>query len=565
MTPEELVERTRLDRRHNQLKTEKSYFVPQWMDLSKHISVRTSRFLVTDRQQQGAKRATDIINNTATLALRILASGMESAVTNPARSWLVYRMVDPDLGKLQSVKEWLDTARKITMETFLKSNLYSVLPLVYSDMGLYGTAAFSVEEDADSGIYCEHFPIGSFSIATNRKGRVDTCFRERQWTVGQMVDTFGAENCSDAVQRAYRDKKLDEWRDVVHVIEPNREWDERKLESKYKRFVSVYYEKGNTEKPHLSKKGFDEFPVMGPRWQTLGEDYYGTAPGWDAIGDTKTLQVMERRIMQALDKKITPPVTAPTSMKKKRISLLSGDVTYVDVANGANGITETYRVNLDITEVENKVRQIEERIRKAFYSDLFLMISSIDRSNVTAFEIAARKEEQLLALGPVYLRLNDELLDPLAERTFNILLRQGKFPPIPQEMQGKQIAIEYISVLSQTMKAVGVSAVERTMAFAGGMVQNYPQVSDKINADAAIDEYADMMGVPPRMINDEATAKKIRVERAKKDQAAQTMAMMNQGADTAQKLAGASMSDNNALSQIVQRLQGAQPPQGIPA
>ena len=46
-----------------------------------------------------------------------------------------------------------------------------------------------------------------------------------------------------------------------------------------------------------------------------------------------------------------------------------------------------------------------------------------DRRQITAREIEERHEEKLLMLGPVLERLNDELLRPLIDRTFNIMVR----------------------------------------------------------------------------------------------------------------------------------------------
>lgn len=544
-------------RRNGQLKLEKSYYIDHWTELAEYTGPRSARFFVTDRQKQGSVRNSKLIDGTPIFANRVLASGLVSGVTNPARSWVLYRMADPELNRYQPVKEWLDIARKRTHETFIKSNLYSVLPQAYGDLGAFGTTAFAVLEDPDTGITCEHFPIGSYSISTGKHGKVNTIYREFQMTVGQLVERFGEENCSSPVRDAFARGELDRWHTVIHAIEPNAEHDPDKLLSKFKKFISVYYEEGSKDVEFLSRKGFDDFPVMAPRWQTVGEDLYGISPGMDALGDIKSLQTMHRRKLQALDKKVTPPMVGPSSLKNKRVSLLSGDITYVDVANGTNSLTPAYQVNFALTELKEEIAETQYRIKQAFYSDLFLMISSIDRSNLTATEIAAKKEEQLLALGPVYLKLNDELLDPLVERTFRILLQQGKLPPPPPEMQGKEMAIEYVSTMAQTMKAVGVSNLERHLTFVGGLAQAWPTVLDGINVDAVVEEHAEMVGVPPRINNDEATRKAIRDQRAQADKAQQAMAMAQQGADVAQKLASSPLGDNNALSNIIQRMQGA--------
>lgn len=100
--------------------------------------------------------------------------------------------------------------------------------------------------------------------------------------------------------------------------------------SKFKKYASVYYERGITnagmnyleqadENRFLSQSGFDFFPVMAPRWEVTGEDAYGTdCPGMVAIGDIKQLQVGEKMSAQAIEKMVKPPMIAPVSLKNQK-------------------------------------------------------------------------------------------------------------------------------------------------------------------------------------------------------------------------------------------------------
>lgn len=113
--------------------------------------------------------------------------------------------------------------------------------------------------------------------------------------------------------------------------------------------------------------------------------------------------------------------------------------------------------NLRIDHLDAKMSKIEYRISRAFYEDLFLMIQNMkDRSQITAREIDERHEEKLLALGPVLERLNSDLLDQLIEITFAIMVKQNLIPPAPEELQGVPLKIEYVSVMAQAQKMIGV-------------------------------------------------------------------------------------------------------------
>lgn len=549
--------RKQYNRRLRSLKADREPMVPHWRDLSSYLSTRTSRFLVADRQSAGYIRNSKIMDGTGTLALRTLSSGMMSGITSPARPWFLMRTGDPDLDNLSAVKDWLEQVRRRMMEVFLKSNLYSVLPGVYSDLGLYGTSAFAVLEDEEDTIRCVPFPIGSYYLGSSHRGKVNTCYREYQMTVSQLVDKFGIGKVSAAVKSAYQSQNYDQWHDVVHCVEPNLRYDDGKLGGENKRWRSLYYEAAGTDDTMLEESGFDEFPIMAPRWQTIGEDTYGISPGMDALGDVKMLQLEQKRKLQALDKKVTPPMTGPMSLKNKRSSLLSGDTTYVDVQAGGQKFEAAYQVTLNLTELFQDIQETQGRINRYFFADLFMMIANDSRSNTTATEISARLEEKLLALGPVYLKLNDELLDPLIDRTFAIMARTGQLPPAPAELQNVTLSVEYVSVMAQTMKAIGVAGIERVLTFAGSMSEAFPAILDKIDPDVAIEEYADMVGVPPKIIVEQKAVNATRAARAAQAAQDRQVAMANSMADTGQMMANSPMGENNALSQLAARMQPA--------
>jgi hypothetical protein len=547
--------RQRFNRRLAELTTERSSFIRHWQDLSEYILPRQARFTVTDRNR-GDLRNNKIVDNTATLAVRTLSSGMMSGITSPARPWFQLRTPDPSLNEFTPVKMWLDLVKNRMAEVFLRSNLYTTLPITYSDLGVFGSHAFAVLEDTEDVIRCFPFPIGSYAIGTSYRGNVDSIYREYQMTVRQIVGQFGIENVSMSVKNLYERGNGEAWIDVVHAVEPNDEYDERKATAKYKRFRSVYYEKGCDEDKMLRESGFDDFPVMAPRWALTGEDIYGHSPGMDALGDIKALQLEQKRKMQAIDKMVNPPMVAPSSLRNQRASLLPGDVTYVDVSSGQAGFAPAYEINPRINELMLDIQDNQGRIRRAFFEDLFLMIANDQRSNITAREIQERHEEKLLMLGPVLERLNDELLDPLIDRTFNIMLRNGLIPPPPKELEGLDLSVEYISVMAQAMKLTGITGIERFMAFAGNLAQAKPEVLDKIDFDQTLDEYANMVGTPPSIVKDDDTVAKVRQQRADQQQAMQNAEMAMQAANTAKSLSQTQIADDNAVGQMINQLRG---------
>jgi hypothetical protein len=277
------------------------------------------------------------------------------------------------------------------------------------------------------------------------------------------------------------------------------------------------------------------------------------------IGDVKQLQLQEKRSAQAIEKMVNPPMVGPPELRNAKASILPGDITYINQRDAASGFRPAHEVNFRIAELEQKNQQIRQRISRVAYEDLFLMLASSDRREFTATEIAERKEEKLLALGPVLEQLNQDLLDPLIENTFNIMLQQGLLPEPPEELQGMALKIEYTSIMAQAQKAIGISGLDRFIQFTGNLAQVQPEVLDKVDADEAIDLYGDMTGMPPTLIRDDDKVAAIRQQRAQaqaKQAAAENAQMTAQSAKT---LSETNMNNpDSALNSVVEAAKAGQ-------
>jgi len=182
---------------------------------------------------------------------------------------------------------------------------------------------------------------------------------------------------------------------------------------------------------------------------------------------------------------------------------------------------------------------VRGRIRSTFYADLFLMLSNQQNPNMTATEVAERHEEKLLMLGPVLERLQNELLDPLIETTFDFMQEAQMLPPPPEELEGVDIDIQLVSMLAQAQQAVATNSIDRFISTVGGVAQFKPEVLDKIDADRLTDVYASALGVDQSIMLPEEQVQAVREQRAQQQQQAQQMEMANQAAEAMQKVSQA--------------------------
>ncbi|EPO1076451.1 portal protein [Cronobacter sakazakii] len=533
-----------------QLEQERTTFEPHWRELSDFIIPRGSRFL-TSEANRGDRRNTKIVDPTATMANRTLSSGMMSGITSPARPWFKLATPDPEMMDYGPVKLWLETVQNRMNDMFNKSNLYQSLPLIYSSLGTFATGAMAVLEDDDDVIRTMPFPVGSYYIANSPRLSVDTCFRKFSMTVRQLVREFGLNNVSSSTKSAFENGTYEKWVDVVHAVYPNMNRETGKMNAKNKAFRSVYFEVGGDNDKVLRESGYDEFPIMAPRWEVNGEDVYGSScPGMIALGQVKALQLEQRRKAQQIDKQTNPPMIGPTSLKTQRVSLLPGDITYVDQVTGAEGLRPAYQVNPNLGDLLGDIQDTRQLINSAYFVDLFMMLQNVNTRSMPVEAVIEMKEEKLLMLGPVLERLNDEFLDPLIDRAFSMMARKNMLPEPPEEMQGMPLRIEYISVMAQAQKAIGLSSLERFVGFVGNLANAKPEALDKLDVDQAIDNYAVMSGVSPTVVVPQEQAQQIRNDRAQQQQQAMALQTGMAAVQGAKTLSEAKTADPNLLTAL---------------
>jgi hypothetical protein len=552
MSADQQTPRQRVLRRKAQMWNERSSWFDHWQEISLFQQPRLGRFFTSDANK-GQKRHQHIIDSTALFASRTMSAGMMSGMTSPARPWFKLGLSDKELTESGPVKSWLYRCGNILRAVFAHSNTYRALHMMYDELGLFGTASSVMLPDFDNVVH--HYPltIGEYALGIDAKGRVNALAREFQMTVGQLVEQFGMERVSSHVRSAKERNNVDLQVPVIHLIEPRTGRDPSKLDAKNMRFASCYIETGGNGEELLGESGFKRFPGLAPRWDVTGNDVYGQSPGMVALGDVKQLQHQQTRKGQAIDYQVNPPLQVPTQYKDAARNRLPGGVMFVDASSPGGGVKSAFEVNLNLQHLLLDIQDVRERIKTAFYADLFLMLANDTRSGITATEVAERHEEKLLMLGPVLERLQNELLEPLIDNTFDYASNAGILPEPPPELEGMELSVEFIGVLAQAQRMVSAQGTDRLLGTIASMSQLFPGVVDKIDADQVVDDYGDMYGVNPEIILPDDVVAEIRAQKAQAAQAAQAAAAAPVMAETAKT---ASETDTQGLRDVMNMFQG---------
>lgn len=480
-----------------------------------------------------------IVDNTGKDALKVLAAGMLSGTMSPSRPWFVIEASDPELKKDIQVKQWLKDLQDVCYATFAKSNVYRTMHNNYLQEGAFGTCAALAPRSPDAELM-DMIPMsfGEFAITVDQFNKPNGIYRKFKLTVANIVNQFGKDNVSDTVKSAFENDNTEQEYTIHHAIYPRE--GAKGYGAKNMPFASVYFEEKEQSKL-LRESGLLSFEVIVGRWTVSSSDVYGESPASDCLGDLRALQKGHQQIAKGVDYQVSPPMLIPSYLKGQEKETLPNGIAYYNPSPTSQvaQVQPMLNVQFDLGGVNTIVLQNQDRINRAMYKDLFLMLDQYDKGQMTATEVYERKSEKMLMLGPVVERQIDELLRPLVEICVSRVLETTQFlrDSAPPQIQDADLKIDFVSILAMAQRATGASNLERMLQMISSVAQINPDALDKFDTDKYIDEYADTIGASPTIFRNQKQIDQIRSQRAQQQQIAQQQALVQQQAATQQQQA----------------------------
>lgn len=559
------LSKKQLRQRYQDLLVKRALWESTWVERADHLAPRRIRRF-TAETNDGRRKDQAIINNRPIIAARTLRAQLVTGMSSPSNRWFIGAAAVAELKEDAAVVDWCFAVEERIRETLKKSNVYQGLAGIYGDTPVFGTGCIHIEEDLDDDVRAYVQPIGSYVIDAGPTGDIDTVMNEERLTAKKMVEKFGLENCSSAVQDEYKAGRLGSEFDVVHCILPNPDYTPGALGPAGMPIASRWFEltkASQDDGKFLKEGGYYEMPTLTPRWAVTGCDTWGSdCPGEHAIGDAKMLQRLEKRQAQAFDKVTNPPMVQ------------SGDVVgEVDLSPGGITINPNGQVKVEpimkvdpsaLQRFHERIQEVERHIDSAFYADLTLQFQSIE-GRMTATEVVARQQEVMQLLGEAMERFEKELLRPLLRRVFMVLFRSGKLPPIPDALKGTELKWDFLSSISQAQKIRSTANIERFLSLVGNLKAVAPDALDKVDTDQAVDEYASAVAVPPSIVRSDDEVQEIRKGRAAQAQAAQQQAELAAQVEGAKVLSETDTGGDNALTRLLGNATGTAPSTANPA
>ena len=480
-----------LGSRLNQLKENRVAWESHWDKIISLVNPR--RGLMTDNESSAKRRGVEIYSSEALHALQTWADGMKGYLVSPSMNW--FRLTTPDRGLQQSiiVKAWLQEVEEAMYLALGRSNFYSAMDEYFLDAGSVGTAVMFSEEDLGDGSidFMVRHPRECF-ISENRRGRVDTLYREFPMSLRTLVDTFGKEGLPLSMQEAV-DKTPFKKVSVFHALFPGSDRSAQlKVEFK-KTFSSVYWI--SEEQTVLRESGYDLFPCQVWRTRKNVDEEYGRSPASDALVEVMGLNAISKGILKQVQLAAEPPLNVPEELKGRARFNPGGHNYYQD----GQRLVSPMLIAGDIRGAMDREGMYRQSIKDHFSVDFFMLLNSAEKT-MTATEIVERQGEKAVVMGAQVGRLQSECLNPLMDRVFDIEFRAGRLPPPPQEVintPGARIDIDYLGPLAQAQKRLfKTQGINQSMAALEPMMVAFPEVRHILDPIKVAREIMDANGMP---------------------------------------------------------------------
>jgi hypothetical protein len=490
-----------LIKRYNSAKTRRDTWDTHYQELADYMLPRKAD--IVKKRSRGEKRMEFIYDGTALQSIDLMAAFLHGMLTSGSAPWFHLDLKDEDVNRDDEVREWLQDTSMRMMRALNQSNFETEVHEVYVDLVVFGTACMFCEMDKGRLRFSTRH-ISEYYVTEDQYGMVDAVFREYEMTASQAVERFGLENVGNFIARIF-EKNPDDDVTILHAVHPRTKRDVTKGDKSNMPFMSCYI--SMEDKQIISEGGFEELPYVVPRFLKATGEVMGRSPAMTALPDVKMLNLMSKTIIQAAQKQIDPPLLVPDDGFLLPIRTQPGGLNFF--RSGSRETITPLNTGANIPIGLNMEEQRRAAIRSAFYVDQILSSGS---PSMTATEVMQRQEERMRVIGPVLGRLMNEMLRPLIDRIFSLMLRANMLAPAPEVLQGRNVDIEYVSPLAKAQKATSLNNTMKALEILMPLSEALP-VGDHIDPDGLVRHITDALGVPKTTMRSMAEIAEMREQR----------------------------------------------------
>lgn len=489
-----------------------------WQQVANYVLPKRD-FLV--QRTPGEQRTIRLYDMTASEANERIASVLHSLMTSTTVRWFNLYLENQRLMNMRNSRIWLDdsTQRMYTVFSSPSGNFASQAHELYLDACAFGMGVMFVDKKEDGSIRFRTRQLKDCFVSENDFGIIHSLYRDATMSAYDAILAFG-DKTPEKIRKTFRENPKQPVK-ILHVVEP-REMSSFGRKNTKKPWSSVYiYVDDQTV---ITESGFDQFPYVCPRFSKRSGEIYGWGPGCKALPIAKMLNQMMEVMLRSAAKIADPPILQPDDSIVAPFRLDPASIITYRGPNKPEPFITNVRPDIGVQMIE----LIRGQINQIFFVDQ-LGLPLQDR--MTTQEVNIRQQTQFRQLGPILARMQTEFLGPLIDRVFALMQDSGMFLPVPQELRGADLKVEYISPIAIAQRSIDAEGILQTLGVVGQLAQIDPMVTQNVDTDMVTRLLANIYNFPAAGLRDMQEVKAMRqqaAEAAAQAQQAETAAQMSQ-------------------------------------
>lgn len=491
-----------------------------WDELA-HYFHHTRKGFVVD-QSPGQELAEDLWNSTPEEARRKETEAMVSAMIPKDRMWPGLAPARGELRNVKAVLEWCQIAA-LYMYTVLYDPLCNWTERfneLADDVKSFGTGVIYIDHDRAKGHLTFMVPhLKNFAFEMDAHGNLTRTYCFWNMSLDDLVTQFGMEALPADMQEEARKDNCSTAKDkcVVHAIIPSDDYARFGLAPGRLPFRSMWIlEKGCKL---LDEKGYYEIPYVVVKWFSKSGEVPGRTDCMQMLPDARLLQAVSAALLEITEKQGNPPMQGPIDILRGDIELWPGGFTPFD-ASGFQFQGDPLRpvqIGANPAMTAEYLQYLEGKIKKGFHNDILSLPE--DGGKMGPEDMLARELMKAMILAPIWSRVENEMLPPIMDRVFQIMLRARAFPPTPDELDGERLIYKFDNHISDMREAAEAQRI--TQGIAVSLQFEQPEAQENLDWDTAIVDLWRRMKVPEHYILPPEVVEAKRQQRQQLEQAAQ--------------------------------------------
>lgn len=520
----------------DRLFSKRTGLVSLWQELAENFYPESADFTIN--RTLGADFSANLMTSYPVIARRELGDGFGAMLRPTSKEWFAmgaqYRKPDHD-GKV-----WLERSTMILRRMMYdrKSQFMRATKEGDHAFATFGQCVITVEMRKDfSGLLYRAWHLRDVVWCENAEGVVDAVHHKMKFTIAQVNQMFPGKLHPSLNEKLQKDPYCEiELRRIVVPADQysgERQWRTR--------FVSLYIDIEN--KHVLEEVGQKTHPYVIPRWRTTPGSQYAYSPAaMTALPDGRLMQTMTLVLLEAGEKSVNPPMVANREVFRSDVPMYAGGITWADMAYDGKLSDHYALMSPDKSGIPLGLelrQEVREMVMQAFYLNK-LNLPSYDSKAMTAYEFGQRVQEYIRQILPLFEPMETEYNGPLCDRSFELAMSYGAFGPldeIPESLRGAEVEFKFESPLSEAMQKQKAATFREDLGLIAEAAALDPAAPVVFDAAMALRDALEANLSPAHWLRSEKDVERILSQQAAKQEAAQLLAAMEQGATVAKTAA----------------------------